>query len=377
MVKLGREKIILSISRLCQLQMLGPIGISSSLRSAPMRMNPLHHRIQEGISPIHHDDNLLLGPRGRLSLHSQWRVQPGMESGKRTSMMSRIYLLIERVQDLPFLCARPRPTRLLHRGDRHLPLRSLLFLDYLHLEPLPPIPPLPMVPDLPYLVHHIHRPLRRFTVSARLSPIDQTPHPTATKHPPHRYTSITQSPHFDHPITSPSPALSTTQSPHFDHPFISPSPALSTTQSPHFDHPFISPSPALSTTQSPHFDHPFIFNFSASRTFSIIEGRTHFPTLHQPCIITTRILHTLHIASRHYSNLLSAFSSAACYRYRYRTTIHMPVILGFIYCPYATGSTVIPFRFYFVVLLSRTLLGTSRSRRFLYTPLRQVLCLYF
>jgi hypothetical protein len=338
-VKLGRERIIPSIWQLCQPRMLGPIGISSSLRSGPMRMNPLHHRIREGISPIRHDDNLLQDPRGRLSLRSQRRARLGMESGKRMSMMSSIYLLIERVQDLRFPCVRLRPTRPLHRGDRLLPPRSLLFLDYLHLEPLPPIPPLPMGPDLPYLVHHIHRPLRRFTVSARLSPIDQTPHPTATKHPPHRYTSITQSPHFDHPITS--------------------------------------PSPALSTTQSPHFDHPFIFNFSASRTFSIIEGRTHFPTLHQPCIITTRILHTLHIASRHYSNLLSAFSSAACYRYRYRTTIHMPVILGFIYCPYATGSTVIPFRFYFVVLLSRTLLGTSRSRRFLYTPLRQVLCLYF
>jgi hypothetical protein len=126
-----------------------------------------------------------------------------MEFGKRMSMMSRIYLLIERVQDLPFLCVRPRPTRLRHRGDLHLlPLRSLLFLDYLHLEPLPPIPPLPMALDLPYLVHHTHRPLPPFTVSARLSPIDQTSHHTLTKHPPHRYKSITQSPHFDHPIAS-------------------------------------------------------------------------------------------------------------------------------------------------------------------------------
>jgi hypothetical protein len=265
MVKLGRERIIPSISRLCQPRMLGPIGISSSLRSGPTRMNPLHHRIREGISPIHHDDNLLLDPRGRLSLHSQRRVQPGMEFGKRMSMMSRIYLLIERVQDLPFLCVRPRPIRLRHRGDLHLlPLRSLgpRFLDYLHLELLPPIPPLPMVLDLLYPEHHTRRIIRRFTVSARLSPIDQTPHPTATKHP-------TSPVHFDHSVTS-----------------------------------LRSPNRLTSTTHSSSIFRLLVLS-------PIIEGRTHSPTLHQPCIITTRILHTLHIASRHYSNLLSAFSSAA------------------------------------------------------------------
>jgi hypothetical protein len=335
MVKLDRERIIPSISRLCQLQMLDPTGISSSLRSGPTRMNPLHHRIQEGISPIHHDDNLLQGPRGRL--RSQRQVQSGMEFGKRMSMMSRIYLLIERVQDLPFLCARLRPIRLRHRGGLHLPLRSLLFLDYLHLEPLPPIPPLPMVLDLPYLAHHTHRPLRRFTVSARLSPVDQTPHPTATKHPPHRYLSTTQSPHLDHPITS--------------------------------------PSPALSITQSPRFDYPLTFNISASRTFSIIEGRTHSPTLHQPCIIITRISHTLHIAFIGTIRIfyppfrpLPVTGTVSGLQYTCHPWLHLLPICH---------RVVTPFRFHFVVLLSRSLLGTSRSRRFLYTPLRQVLCLYF
>jgi hypothetical protein len=273
MVKLGREKIILSISRLCQLQMLDPIGISSSLRFAPTRMNPLHHLIQGGISPIHHDDNLLLDLPGRLSPHSQRRVQPGMEFGKRMSMMSRIYLLIERVQDLQFPCVRLRPIRPRHRGDLHLPLRSLLFLDYLHLELLPPTLPLPMVLDLPYLVHHTHRPLRRFTVSARLSPVDSI----------NRLTILRPNTHLTGTFRPPNHLTSTTQS-------------------------------------------SSIFRLLVLSP--IIEGRTHSPTLHQPCIITTRISHTLHIASRHYSNLLSAFSSAArhCYRYQLSdyNTIHMP-----------------------------------------------------
>jgi hypothetical protein len=307
MVKLGRERIIPSISRLCQLRMPDPIGISSSLRSAPTRMNPLHHRIREGISPIRHDDNLLLDPRGRLSLHSPRRVRLGMEFGKRMSMMSRIYLLIERVQDLPFLCVRPRPIRLRHRGDLHLlPLRSLgpRFLDYLHLELLPPIPPLPMVLDLLYPEHHTRRIIRRFTVSARLSPIDQTPHPTATKHP-------TSPVHFDHSVTS-----------------------------------LRSPNRLTSTTHSSPIFRLLVLS-------PIIEGRTHSPTLHQPCIITTRISHTLHIA---FIGTIRIFYPpfrplpVTVTGTSYRTTIQynthaMPVILGFIYCPYAPGPTdCYPFR---------------------------------
>jgi len=70
MVKLGRERIILSIFPFYRLRMPDTIGISSSLPPASTRMKPLHHPIQ-GVcispEPIHLDDNLLPDPRDRLS----------------------------------------------------------------------------------------------------------------------------------------------------------------------------------------------------------------------------------------------------------------------------------------------------------------------
>lgn len=210
MVRCGRERIIPSIWPPCRLQMLDPIGISSSLQSAT-RMNPLHHLIQGGMSPIHHDDNLWLGPRGRLlpGRHSRHLRQPGLEYGQRMCMMSRIYLLIERVRDLRFPCARPLHIRLrlLHPGDRLPHHQSLVhrFLDNLYLEPVLPILLLPMALDLPYPEHHIHRTLRRFTVSVDCSRVTRSPHL-------HRCTSTTQSPRLYRPFRPPAHLNSTTRS---------------------------------------------------------------------------------------------------------------------------------------------------------------------
>jgi len=210
MVRCGREKIIPSIWPPCRLQMLDPIVISSSLQSAT-RMNPLHHPIQGGMWPIHLDDNLWLGPRGRLLpvRHSRHLRQPGLEYGQRMCMMSRIYLLIERVQDLRCPCVRRQRTRLrlLHPDDRLPHLQSLVhrFLDNLYLEPVLPILLLPIVLDLPYPEHHIRRTLRRFTVSVDCSRATRSPRL-------HRYTSTTQPPRLYWPFRSPNHLCSTTRS---------------------------------------------------------------------------------------------------------------------------------------------------------------------